>query len=243
MAEAKNVKNGNGKLAFVTKAKNAGAESMGFALAEGVSLGVGLGVMAFADKVAPWMINGVSSVLAKTVVEPLLEPLESARSKLCKLEECQVDTSRSREERAQALAKTLLMFGVAWYASMEAKVFTRTSVNKAMGLAHEPEMPFWKFLLQPVQSYKRSPNAFRILAADEGVHYGSLLLLNTGLAQYTDDYIRATTNMLANTGLVSKEKAHELATYGMVWEAPNVLGLGAGIGAIAYNHFKPNPHI
>lgn len=200
-------------------------QSVGLGVAEGVSIITSLGVVAFADQIAGKPLQAVSKMLARTVVEPYLEKIEAGLSAVCKLEECKQDEKFSRSERAEALAHNLIVFGASWAAAMGSKIAARKFCNEHLGIsAHEPDAPWWKF-------WKMNKADRLIFAADEGVHYGSLLLLNTGAAKHTDDMIRATTDLLMKCGMEEK-KAHELATYTYVWEMPNVLGFAAGVGAI-----------
>jgi hypothetical protein len=218
-------------------------ESGGFLIAEAASMATGLGVVAIIDSVIPKPImKFAAKALGKTVVEPFLDPIEKCMSKICKLEECQPDPSKSREERAEGLARTMMVFGLAYVLSMEAKLHTRRAMNKLVGVLEElPHGPaanasFW----QKVKHYGTlshwSPQEKMIFAADEGVHIGSLYLLNNSLAPFTDEMIKSTSKMLQRTTGMDEKKAHEVASMAWVWEAANGLGAVAGIGAIAGKH-------
>lgn len=221
----------NGKAA----SRNIALESLGFTVAEGVSMGTALGVVAVADQVLPpALLDASSKLLARIVIQPLLDPIEAGLGKVCKLKECQRDTSISRQERAEQLAKTLIVFGLSYVASFAAKLHTRRMMNKTFDIPTDA-LPHTK----PWELWKLSRREGFILGADEGVHYGSLILANTLAAETTDDFIRATTNVLVKCG-VPEKKAHELAAYTMVWEMPNFLGLVAGLGAIHTAHKHPD---
>lgn len=213
-------------------------------VAEMASMGVGLGVVAVADLVIPKpMLKFASKCLSKCVVEPFLDPIEHTMSRLCKLEECQIDPSKPREERAEAIAKTMIVFGGAYVASMLTKLHTRRAVNKHFGIhtddhiiAPAPNATTW----QKVKHYGTlshwTPQEKVIFAMDEGVHLGSLYLLNNTLAPFTDEAIKTTTGLIQKVTGCSKEKAHEVASMAWVWEAANGLGALSAMGIIAGNH-------
>lgn len=208
------------------------AESGGFALAEMASMAVSLGVVGIADTLAPNLIKSASQAVSKTCIEPNLDTIEKTLGTVCRLKECQPDKTQSREERAEHLAKTMIVFSAAWAASMAAKVATRRIFNSAIGI-EESKPPAGKLL----SDYEK-----KILVADEGIHYGSILLMNTVGASVTDDMISSTANILEKVGF-SKKKAHEISSMAVVWELPNFLGMAAGIGAIAHNKLKGASHL
>ncbi len=222
----------NGIVNGKTPWQRVGLETAGFIPAELVSMGVSLGVVAFADTVAPNLVKSVSQTVSKVVFEPYLEYIEGGLGKVCKLDECQVDKNQSREERAEQLAKTTLVFAAAWAVSMIAKIQTRKFLNDKTGISEKPiaGAKWWEF-------WKMTRHEQIIFGMDEGVHYGSFLLMNTIGAPVTDEMIRATTNVLVKCG-VPEKKAHEIAAMGVVWELPNALGLVAGIGGIAGIHHQ-----
>jgi len=198
-------------------------ESIGFGVAEFVSMGVSLGVVGVADSVAPEMMKDASKFIGRNVIEPHLETIEKLIGRVCKLEECQVDTTKSREQRSEALGRMTILFGASWVGAMLAKLATRRFVNRKLGVIEED------------LGFKLSKHEKIIFAMDEGIHYGSLLLLNTGAAKHTDSAIRSTASVLQKCG-IPEHKAKELATMALVWELPNLLGLGAGIAGIVGNH-------
>lgn len=218
------------KASSVSSRRDVALESAGFAVAEGASMVASLGVVAVADQLFPDLVNKSADVLAKVVVEPNLDFIESTINRVCKLEECKKDESIPREERAHNLAKTGVVFTASWVASMAAKLGTRRVMNGAFGIQDHSGSGSW---------WRPTRKELILLAADEPVHYGSLLLANTSLAPATDAFIRTTTDVLNKCG-VPKEKAHELASYTMIWEMPNFLGLLAGVGAIYATHKYPH---
>lgn len=205
-------------------------ESVGLGVAEFVSMGASLGVVAIADQVAPRMLKDCSKMLGK-LIRPYLETIENGLQKVCKLEECQPDKTKPPEQRAEALAKTIIVFSSAWAISMAAKLGTRIAMNKLMHLPSVPSTGNWLKDMLP------QAHDLRVVAWDEGVHLGALLLMNTASAKTTDSMIKGTTNMLKRWGL-PEQKAKEVASMGIIWELPNLLGLAAGVGAIANDHFK-----
>lgn len=234
-------RNGNGK---VSVANAIGAESFGFAGAEVASMATSLGVIAVADTLIPEkLMKNVSKAVGKVCIEPFLEQIEKGMGAVCKLDECKADEKLSREERAENLARTMMIFGAAYISSMKMKVWTRRVANHHMGFHEElpkqlaKDAPLLDKVMHEVMFWKKwSPYEQMIIAADEGVHIGSLFLLNNQLAPYTDDMIRSTTGILEKTMGWSHKKSHEVATTAWVWEAPNLLGLMAGMGAIAGKH-------
>lgn len=214
------------------------AETAGLGLAEMVSIGVSLGVVGIADQVAPGLIKQCSKTVGK-VIEPYLDHIENGLQKVCKLEECQPDKNLPRQERAENLAKTIIVFSSAWAMSMAAKIITRKVFNDFAGVKGE-EIEKTGNKLKDFMNQYVIPNKHdrHVFYWDEGVHYGSLLLLNTGLAKNTDDMIRSTSRVLQKCGM-GKKKADELSAMGVIWELPNVLGWMAGAARIGYQHFAP----
>lgn len=210
-------------------------ESVGFTVAEGVSMGVSLVTVGLLDTLAPGMVKKATKVVAKTVIEPHLDTIERTMKKVCHIEECRVSDNQSREERAESLARAIVLFTPAWFLSMGAKVYTREKMNKHYDIKDgyiNPQKTFMEKTFYKVIS----PYAWKIFVADEGMHYGSLIYLNTRGAEYTSDMIKATSNMLQKQVGMSKRKADDLASMAMIWELPNVLGWGAAMGMIFGKH-------
>lgn len=219
------------------KLRTIGGESLGFGIAEGVSAVVSLGVVGVADTLIPKPImQEATQAVAKVCVMPFLDTIESGLSKVCKLEECQVDKNQSREERAEKIARALLLFGSAWALSLAAKIGTRRGWNHLNGIADEKPAPTGNWLKDKI-NHKLAPNELKLFAIDEGIHYGSLFLMNTVFAKDTDKLIHTVSGILEKHGM-SKQKANEVATMAIVWEGSNLLGFGAGLGQIAHRHLS-----
>jgi hypothetical protein len=213
-----------------------GSESAGFALAELASMGVSLGVVGVMDSVAPETQKKLYKTLGKVVFEPILDNLEWGLSKICRLEECKIDTTKSKEERAEQWARTTVIFGAAWAAAMGTKKWTRAKWNKAvLGDGFVQPLPKTGSKLKDFMQFDNHEQV--IFGLDEGVHYGSLLLMNTAAAPVTDDMIRSSKSVLMKCG-VGERKAQELSDWVMIWELPNLLGMAAGIAGIAGIHNK-----
>jgi hypothetical protein len=204
-------------------------ESAGLGAAEVASMGVSLGVIAVADKVAPGLVQGATTIVAKTIVEPYLETIENVLGTICHLEECKPDPKVPREKRAEKLARATVLFGAAFVPSFLTKLAVRRGVNEAVGMGDGH--PWWKV-------WKANNHDWKIVGWDEGAHIGSMILLNTGAAKHTDELIRGSTSMLQKIFGVSEQKAHDLASMAMIWELPNAIGLAFGVGAIAHTHYK-----
>jgi hypothetical protein len=221
--------------------KNIALESGGFMLAEGASMATSLGVVAIFDKVMPQAImDKATNVIAKVVIEPYLDTIEKTLAK-CHLEECQTDETKTREERACRLARGLLVFGSAYLTSLGVKYLARKSVNKYNGIdTHKPLSPdatFMQRVISHIPMVGSTRDANMIMLADEAVHIGSLVYLNTTASKFTDEHINKTAGTLEKLGM-SHKKAKEVASMLWVWEAPNALGMMAGGIAIAGKHTK-----
>lgn len=218
-------------------------ESGGFLVAEAASAATGLGVVAVADWLIPKPImKFASKTISKLVVEPYLDTIESVVSRVCKLEECKPDLKVSREDRAEKIAKTMIVFGGAYVASMGVKLFARRKMNEITGIVeHIPaKLPPTATLWEKVKHYGTfqfmAPEEKLIFLADEGVHLGALYLLNNQMAPFTDDMIKRSTKLIQKTTGVSEAKAHEISNMAWIWEASNGLGAAAGMAVIAGNH-------
>lgn len=239
MSDKTPITNGNGHSRFAIRMSNlvkspSFLESGSFGVAEIISMGVSLGVVGVADQVAPNLLKTASKAVSKAVVEPYLDFIESAMTRFCKLEECKIDKEKPREERAQELSHTLVVFGAAWAFSMAAKLTTRRVLTGKM-VAHNVNSPHYIPHPDDKKIFGVTKHEWKLFGVDEGIHYGSLILLNTGMAKYTDELIKASTNILHKCGL-SEKKAHELSSMAMIWELPNFLGLLGGLGVISHRH-------
>lgn len=210
-------------------------EGVGFSVAELVSMGTSLGVVAVADQVAPDLLKTASKALSKVVFEPYLESIERALGTVCKLEECKVDVNEDRQKRAEKLAHTSIVFGSAWALSMVAKFATRRVMNHAFDIKDKPIAKTGNWFMDKIAFKVLHPDEWKIGAADELVHLGSLITVNTAAAKMTDEMIRTNTSILTKCGIPEK-KAHEISSMAMIWELPNFLGLLAGLGVISHKH-------
>lgn len=220
--------------------KEAGKEGiLGLGIAEGVAIVTSLGVVAVADQVAPTLLKNTTSTIAKILEPYLLNPTEWFLEKACRLEECKTDAEQSRQERAEALVSRVIVFSAAFAASLVTKIATRKTLNYAMGIHSSHGRSIEKdgftrwFMHEFIIPDKHDR---QVMYWDEGFHYGSLILLNTGVAKHTDDGIRVSRKILETMG-VSKKKAKELAEMLMIWEVPNLIGWLAGAGRIGYENY------
>lgn len=202
-------------------------ESGGLAVAEITSIGASLGVVAIADQVAPKIMGNATKFVAKHFIEPHLEAFEGFLSSVCHLQECKPDRSQSREKRAESLAHATVIFVPSFVTGLAVKIATRRGMNKLCGIVDDAthSRAWWEF----------SKHEKIILCADEGVHIGSMILLNTGAAGVTDDLIRASSGVLQKMGF-SEQKSKDISSMAMIWELPNLLGLMSGVGAILGIH-------
>ncbi|MBV8940058.1 MAG: hypothetical protein JO089_09520 [Alphaproteobacteria bacterium] len=226
--------NGNGHRRAL---RNFGAESLGFMVAEGVSMAVGLGVVGVLDQIMPGTLNSAATVVSKYAVEPHLETIEGFIQKICKLEECQPDESVNREKRAHNLAKNAVVFAASLGAALFTKIQTRRLMNNAFGIVEAAHTgPWWK------RMFSLSKKEAAIFAADEGVHLSLLGWMNTSQigSEYNDNMIHATTQVLTKALGVPRDKAHELAFYGINWELPNLAGVASGLSMIGLTHSHPH---
>ncbi len=224
-----------------TVRKNIALESGGFAAAELASMGVSLGVVAIFDKVMPQsLMDKATNAIAKVVIEPYLDTIEKTLAK-CHLEECQTDEKKSREERACRLARGVFVFGSAYLISLGVKFFARSKVNKWTGVdrskSSASNATFWDKAYSHIPILGSTRDANMIMLADEAVHIGSLIYLNTTASKFTDEHIDKMASTLEKLGM-SHKKAKEVASMAMVWEVPNALGMMAGGVAIAGKHTK-----
>ncbi|MFO0389886.1 MAG: hypothetical protein ACK502_09260 [Alphaproteobacteria bacterium] len=227
----------SGQISHTERRKQGGfaAESVGFSVAEYVSMGVSLLAVGAADSVAPDVVKGATRFVAKHIVEPYLDPIERGLKTVCRIKDCQPDEKKPRSERAESLARGLVLFVPAWGLSMAAKFWTRRRMNAVFNIKDPTIQKTGNWFKDEVAFKILHPNEWKIGLADEGIHYGSMIYLNTAGAEYSDDLIKATSKMLEGVGL-SKQKAHDLANMAIVWELPNVLGWGAGLGVIYGKH-------
>lgn len=200
-------------------------EAGGLSIAEFLSSSVAVGTVAYADKVAPHMMQSVTNAIAKSVIEPHLEFFEKSFGALCKLNACKIDTSKPREERAQNIARAGVLFGAAFLPGFAVKVATRRGLNELAGLGDGK--PWWNIRAM-------SHHDWKIAGWDEGIHLGAILAMNTLLPKPTDIMIEHTSSMTQKLFGWSKKQADEASVMLVAHEIPNLLGFTAGVKAI-YN--------
>lgn len=244
------VTNSAGASAPLSVGKSVGLESVGFGAAEIGSIAVNLGVVAVLDQLIPKEImHYAAKAVAKTCIEPFQDTIEKYLSSV-KLEEFHVDKSKDKEQRAEDYAKALIVFGTAWFAAISVKTPFRRVANKHLLGVEPPNAPKDNSLIEWIKHHIPFVNwtgeEKMIFLADEGVHYGSILLmgLNQGVAKFTDDQVKNIAGLLEKVG-VPHDKAKQLASYAAIYELPNVLGTVSGIGAIFGKHAYgwPDKHV
>ncbi len=213
-------------------------EGLGFIAAEGVSMVTSLGVVAVADVIAPNVVKKTSHMLSKSLIEPHLDGIEWLMTKICKLDECKVDPSKTREERSERIARYVVLFTPAWMLSMLAKIKTRQFINEHSGIQTIPDEIKQMSPWSRKRMFYASHADKCILAADEVVHIGSFVVMNSVGHKANDAMIKASSSMLQKTLGWSKQKADDVAVMGVVWELPNVAGTIAGLAAITGKHYR-----
>ncbi|MEQ1790662.1 MAG: hypothetical protein ABL857_09495, partial [Rickettsiales bacterium] len=129
----------------------------------------------------------------------------------------------------------------AYLASLGVKMGVRKWAVKKWEVAggKSGDIPVNATAWQKVKSYiplvGTTRDANMITLADEGVHLGSLIYLNTKASDFTDDKIKKMTNTLEKIG-ISPQKAKDLSNMVLVWEVPNFLGTLAGGATIFGKH-------
>jgi hypothetical protein len=206
-------------------------ESAGMTAAEFVGAAVSVGTIASMDVMFPNQVKEATHYVAKHLIEPHLDRIEKGLTSVCKLKECQPDPNKSREERAENLARAVVLFGGSWLPGLLAKLGTRWFINEKCGINH---MDAGRANKNPMHVSKHD---LAVLIADEGVHYGSMLYLNNAGARFNESMLQATTSMLEKCGMDHK-KAQDVAMLTVVHELPNLLGLAASFGVIGHQHFK-----
>jgi hypothetical protein len=210
-------------------------ESLGLGIAELASGVTSLGVVAYADDVIPIVNQEVSKFVADRIILPHLDTIERTK-KLCKLKDCQVDTSKPREERARELAHTLVLFGESWVISFLVKIAARVMLNKWFDVKHPEEPRNGKWLHDKVLYRKLNRHDWDVILWDEGVHLGAFVVGNFAMAKHTDKVIDGMSGMLQKVLGWGETRAHNVASMFMIWELPNLAGLGAGVKRIHSYH-------
>lgn len=228
--------------------RNTGAELTGFLGAEILAEGVWIGAAAITGMIPKSMMHAAASAVGKVCIEPFLDPIEKTLGKVCKLKECQPDPSLPKSERAERLARTILVYAPAIAISLEAKVATRKFFNKRMALrADTPTrmLPENASMWQKITHYGKlrhwSPQEKMIFFVDEGTQIGSFLVLNNQLAPFTDDMVKSTSGVLQHAFHMKKEKADEWGAATWLWVVPNSMGAIGAAAMIAGRHLADWP--
>ena len=233
---------GNGSAPMSVR-RAAALESMGFTIAEGVAAIVSMGAVAFADKVPKSISNPVSKTIAKTCIEPHLDTIEKYLDK-CRIDECKVDRKKSREERAERYANTIVVYSSAILLSLWAKSLARDGMNNLLGVGggkdkHVPaDAPLYKKIAAHIPFVNWSKEKRLIFTVDEGFHLAALGAMNltTRGADITDSNIKSVSSILQKTLGWDEERANRVSTILNVWEVPNLAGVAAGYTTIIGKH-------
>lgn len=204
-------------------------EAGGLAAAEILSSSIAIGAIAYADKLAPKLVESATDGVSKLVVQPLLPFFENLITNVCRLDACKIDTTKSKEEQAHMISRAIVLGLGSVLPAMAIKVALRRGINEAVGLGDEN--PWWHI-------HKWNDHDKKLAVWDEGVHYGSLIVMNTIVPQPTDIMIKHTSDMMQKLFGWSKKRADESAIMAVAHEIPNLLGLMAGVGAIAHARLK-----
>lgn len=219
--------NGNGKH---SKLRNTAAEIGAFGAAEILSEGVWLGSAILTEFLPEKALKAAARVMGK-IIEPVLTPLEWTTSSLCKLKDCQPDTTLSRQERAEKLGRVFITFAPGIALSVGSKVWVREKLCVKMGIdAPRKGQRFWQ----------RSPHEKMVILADEIPTIGGLFVFNRTLAPVTDDLSEIASSVIQKAGF-SKEKADGYGKAICMWGIPNALGFGAAAAVIAGRHYGDWP--
>lgn len=211
-------------------------ESAGMVLGEVTSQVVSAGVFGVSELIAPKLVKSASKVMSDNVITPNLEFIERTLNKACKLKGSLPDMSEARHVRVENWGRLFVLFGASWVAAMLAKLAIRQVSNEKFSVKHE-EPPNGNWFHDKVLYRNMSKHDWKILVADEGVHLGSLVVMNTAMAKHTDSTINVATKIIKGLGC-QPQKAREMAGYLTVWELPNLFGLLAGLGVIGHHYSK-----
>lgn len=202
--------NGNG-----IKGKT-GLQTISMAVAEGVCGVVSLGALYYMDKLAPRETGYVKKVLSKNIVQPLLPVVDTADYMLSGLWKHSYEERKKMgaADRATEVTENLFNYGLSGGLGLAAKIIVRDHLNAKLGV------PMSK------------SHGWSVLAVDEGMHIGTIVLMDTALSKKTNDVKEGISCMLQKSANMEKKKADELANYTVVWELPNAVGFLSGITAI-----------
>jgi len=214
-----------------------GLESKNLFVAELGSMVVNLGLVVVLDNLIPKdIMHQATHVVAKTVISPLQDGIERVMHKFGKLEEFKVDETKTREQRAEVYAHALMVYGSAWLLTWGSKLWMRDYLNNN-GIKSSANSVVKKNDGNKLNPFNWSLSDIALVVADEGVHYGSILLMagNDKVAKVTDEQIKSLQSVLEKTGMLPK-KAHEMAAYAVIYEGSNLFGMMAGMGVASAKH-------
>src|SRR6185436_14597151 len=97
------------------------------------------------------------------VFEPHLDTIEKWMGNVCRLEECKPEKDETKPQRAERLARAVVLWGAAFVPSLAAKLAVRRGINQLQGRGDQH--PWWKI-------WKFNKHDGTVLGWDEGVHIG-----------------------------------------------------------------------
>lgn len=220
------------KTPFLTTRQKIRRETLGMGLAEFSSAVFSIGTVAVLEDLSPKLTKATTKFLARYIFVPYLDYAENTLGYVCRLKECQPDQTKSREERAENLARATMLFVPAFVTSWAAKIATRKLTNKFLKVEdHAPPQSRKWWELHKMMSGKD----WTVIGLDEGVHLGAIWLVNAGVPDISDGMLRTTQRIFEKAG-VPKEKAKDMASMLVIWELPNVMGWLAGVGGVIHHH-------
>lgn len=195
-------------------------QSVGLGIGEGVGDVVGFGLIFGAHRIFPGVTQRFVNFVSRRLVLPHLAGVERVVDYFVNLEGPENAAQRkalSPEQNAEKITElavdTVGSFVPGWWS----KNVARNYVDGYMGITREKTS---------VTQYLRKN--WQIVLADEGVHFGSILLGNS----LFKDEMAVLRNMLekgARKAGFSEEEAKKFAWAVGVWVFPNALGLGAAV--------------
>lgn len=195
-------------------------------VAEFACSAVSFGALAYIDKLCPKQMEKVKQFVAEECIQPLLVPIETIEKYTFANIEGDVFKERQKLHprlRAKEISNTLIDYGLAFGAGGLAKFGTRFGLESMLGID-----PGHKELGKSI-------------LCDEGVHFGSTLLMNCPLfADKTRGAIDTVACVLGKCFGMPDETARRMANGAILWEVPNMIGFLAQLGMI-YRHNANHP--
>ena len=156
-------------------------------------------------------------------IEPVLDPIEKSLTFVCRLEECQPDMTKSRQERAQNLGRIVTIFGPPAALTYAAKL----GVRRALGFKGPENAKWW-------QPWKMTKQEWMLFGTDEGAHMLLIGAVQGPFAKQGDKAIRDLKSVFIKCG-IAEHTAHEIAAALVLHEGPNLGGAITGSGGLALN--------